>query len=637
MLPRVLGLLLCLLTLGVAAPGLLAAEAAPPAAPSAPPSVPPSPSEPQPALLPEVTPTLTAEPEVSTVPSSPQPALAPETSVTQPAMPRPTVPPPIVSIEVVGNQQIATQEILAAVTSKVGGPYSEEQVARDRQAILNLGWFQTAAVERDMTENGVRLVFRVTENPVVRSIQFEGIKELTREQLLPVMKTKPGTVYNVYRLAQDAQAIEELYRSKGYILAIVVSQRLSEEGVLTLVIAEGVIESIKITGNTYTKMYVIQRYIRAKPGETYNDKKVAQDVARLTNTGYFETVRRDAEVGTEPGKVILIITVVEKQRTGQATFGGAYTSVQGVIGFVDLTKNNLRGTGQMVTLRGEFGGRRSYELGYRNPWIMTPETRLSLGIYDRFILREAFVSAPDGTQRSVLYRERRAGGNLTLGRPLSDHTVAYVGLRRDDVSLSDIATEDLPFLTGPAFAPREVRSLTLATITDTRDNVYNPRGGAFQQFSVELAGLFGGSHFSKYSMDNRRYLPAGKRMVLAARLLVGTTTGDAPYLEQFLIGGPDSLRGYRVDRFAGSHMAILNTELRFPLSSNLIGVGFVDVGDAWGGSIAADPFFQGDKSFTAHLGYGVGVRVQTPVGPLRLDLGFSKEGTETHFGVSHMF
>lgn len=122
MLPRVLGLLLCLLTLGVAAPGLLAAEAAPPAAPSAPPSVPPSPSEPQPALLPEVTPTLTAEPEVSTVPSSPQPALAPETSVTQPAMPMPTVPPPIVSIEVVGNQQIATQEILAAVTSKVGGP-----------------------------------------------------------------------------------------------------------------------------------------------------------------------------------------------------------------------------------------------------------------------------------------------------------------------------------------------------------------------------------------------------------------------------------------------------------------------------------------------------------------------------------
>lgn len=268
---------------------------------------------------------------------------------------------------------------------------------------------------------------------------------------------------------------------------------------------------------------------------------------------------------------------------------------------------------------------------------MTPETRLSLGVYDRFILREAFVQSPDGVKHNILYRERRAGGNLTLGRPLSDHTTVYLGLRRDHVSLSDISEADRPFLTGAAFAPGEVRSLTMATITDTRDNLFNPQGGAYHQFAVELAGLFGGSHFNKYSMDHRRYMRAGKRSVLAARLLFGTTTGNAPYLEQFLIGGPDSLRGFRVDRFAGSHMAILNTEYRFPLSSNLTGVLFADMGDAWGGAIATDPFFQGDKTFTTHIGYGVGVRVQTPMGPLRLDLGFSKEGAETHFGVAHMF
>jgi len=167
--------------------------------------------------------------------------------------------------------------------------------------------------------------------------------------------------------------------------------------------------------------------------------------------------------------------------------------------------------------------------------------------------------------------------------------------------------------------------------------VFNPRSGAYHRVSLEFAGLFGGSDFNKYQIDNRRYLKVGKRSTLAIRLLAGTTTGDAPYLEQFLIGGPDSLRGFRVDRFAGSRMAILNAEYRFPLSSNLIGVTFVDVGDAWGGPIASDPFFRGDPSFTAHVGYGVGVRVQTPVGPLRLDLGFSEEGTETHFGISHMF
>jgi outer membrane protein insertion porin family len=73
------------------------------------------------------------------------------------------------------------------------------------------------------------------------------------------------------------------------------------------------------------------------------------------------------------------------------------------------------------------------------------------------------------------------------------------------------------------------------------------------------------------------------------------------------------------------------------LSKNLVGVGFVDAGDAWGGTIGSDPFFESDKTFKLRVGYGVGVRVQTPVGPLRLDLGFSSEGAQTHFGVSQMF
>ncbi|MCJ7750906.1 MAG: outer membrane protein assembly factor, partial [Armatimonadetes bacterium] len=76
-----------------------------------------------------------------------------------------------------------------------------------------------------------------------------------------------------------------------------------------------------------------------------------------------ETVRRDAEVGTEPGKVIVVITVVEKRRTGTVSVGGGYSSVQGIVGFVDLTKSNLTGNGQAVSIRGEFGGQTSYEFG----------------------------------------------------------------------------------------------------------------------------------------------------------------------------------------------------------------------------------------------------------------------------------
>lgn len=548
------------------------------------------------------------------------------------------VPAPIATIEVLGNEEISDEEIRAAITSEVGGQFSEEQVARDREAVLNLGWFQTVSVDRESVESGIRLVFRVTENPVIEDIQFEGIRELAREDLLSAMETKPGQVYNAPRLARDAQAVEELYRSKGYILAIVVGQRMPEN-VLTLVIAEGEIEAVKITGNTHTKTYMIQRYIRTQDGETYNDRKVAADVARLSGLGWFETVRRDAEVGTEPGKVIVVITVVEKRKTGMASVGGGYSSVQGAVGFIDLVKTNIGGIGQTVKVRGEFGGRTSYEFGYSHPWVMTPETRLNLGIYNRLIVREAFVTDEQGQRRSILYDEHRSGANLTLGRPLSDHTTVYLGVRRDDVSISGLAAEEEPFLAGAPFEPREVRSVTLAAVNDTRRGTYNPLGGSYQQFSAEFAGILGGVNFNKYVTDNRRFFPVGGDKAIAVRLLGGLVTGDAPYLEQFLIGGSESLRGYRSDRFVGTRMAILNTEYRFPLGSNLLGVAFVDVGDAWGGPVASDPTFEDvvHESFSAHVGYGIGVRVRTPIGPLRLDLGFSEEGTETHFGVRHMF
>ena len=550
------------------------------------------------------------------------------------------VPAPIVSVEVVGNEHIASEEILKAIKSDVGGQFSEGQVALDRKAVLNLGWFWRVSVERESVENGIRLVFHVVENPVMREVRFEGNKELTQDELLAVMKTKPGQVYNAPLLARDADAIQDLYGSKGYILAMVLEPSMSEDGVLALVIAEGEIEEIKITGNTHTKTYAIRRYIRTKAGEAYNDRKVARDVTKLTSLGWFETVRRDAEVGTEPGKVIVVITVVEKRRTGTVSVGGGYSSVQGLVGFVDLTKSNLAGNGQAVSIRGEFGGQTSYEFGYQHPWVMTPETRLSLGIYDRLILREAFVTDDLGEQRSILYDERRNGGNVTLGRPLSDATTVFLGLRADDVSISGLTEEEEDYLTGPAFEPRKVRSITLAAVNDTRSNLYNPRSGGYQRLSAEFSGLiFGGTEFNKYVLDTRRFFGMGAKNTVAMRLLVGTVSGDPPYLEQFLIGGSETLRGYRTDRFVGTTMGIVNTEYRIPIGENLLGVLFVDVGDAWDGPMVSDPAF-GDvvhDSFTAHVGYGVGVRVKTPIGPLRLDLGFSEEGTETHFGVRNTF
>lgn len=577
-------------------------------------------------------------PVAEAAPTTPAGAVA-DTVVAPPPQEPLEVPAPIVEVVVAGNERIATGDLLKVVTSTAGGRFSEEQVARDRQAIVNLGWFQRVSVDRESLEDGVRITFRVIENPVISAIQFDGNREINAEELQSVMETKPGQVYNGRRLTLEVQRIEALYSSKGFILALVRSQQMSGEGVLTLSIAEGVIEAMRITGNSHTKTYAIQRYLKTQVGETYNDAKVARDMARLNALGWFETVRRDAEVGSEAGKVIVIITVVEKKRTGMVSFGGGYSSSSGMVAFIDLSKGNLAGNGQQVSVRGEFGGRTSYELGYQNPWVMTPETRLSVGLYDRLIQREAFVTDDDNTL-NLLYDERRSGGNLLLGRPLSDRTTAFVGLRLDKVSVEGVSEDESQYLKGSAFDPRDVRSISLAGVNDTRTDPYNPRSGVYQRYATEFAGLFGGVDFNKYTIEARRFFPVGKRNAVATRLMGGAITGDPPYLERFLIGGSESLRGFPNDRFVGTKMAIFNAEFRFPMSDNLLGVLFADVGDAWGSedddgtSSSVDTIHQ---DFSLSIGYGVGIRVKTPIGPFRLDLGFSEEGTETHFSVRNMF
>lgn len=608
-------------------------EEAPPA--EAPPAeTPPAeapPAEAPPAEAPPAPAPQPGAPPATTTPSETPPAPTPAPELQVP----PTVAPVIVSIEVVGNQLIPTKDILAVVGSQVGQAYSEQQATRDEEAISALGWFASVTVDREVTESGIRLIFRVKENEVITDIRFEGATIFRPDQLLSVMKTKPGVVFNSTILRQDLEAIQAAYVRLGFSLALVLAPSMDAQGVLTIPVLEGQIEAVRIRGNTKTKESVIRRMIRTKPGDIYNQTRVRNDLSRLVGSDLFQSVQVVQEVGTAPGKVVVIFEVVEKRRTGAATFGFGYSSVQGAVGFVDLTKTNLRGTGQSVTARAEFGGRSSYELYYSNPYL-TGQTRLNVGLYNRLILREAVV-ATDGGNESVTYDERRQGGSITFGRALTDRTTAYLGFRSDSISLANLSPEEEALLGPSALQDRDVNSITTGIVSDLRDFPRNPRRGAYHQFAAEFAGLLGGSTFDKFIGDERRYFPIGAKSAIAMRLLVGTETGNPPFLEQFLIGGADTLRGYRNDEFVGTHMAILSTEYRRNIGENLIGVLFVDAGDAWGGPTVTGTPIEGDTSFTVHVGYGFGIRVNSPLGPLRLDIGFSPGQTQTHFGLGHVF
>ncbi len=125
---------------------------------------------------------------------------------------------------------------------------------------------------------------------------------------------------------------------------------------------------------------------------------------------------------------------------------------------------------------------------------------------------------------------------------------------------------------------------------------------------------------------------------VAFRLKAGYADGTLPFFEQYFVGGAESLRGYREDRFWGTKSLLLSAEFRKPIAQAISGVVFLDYGDAWD---APSDYFIGEleqsSSFEGHLGVGVGMRVQTPIGHIRLDYGTGSEGGRTHFSMGQAF
>ena len=131
---------------------------------------------------------------------------------------------------------------------------------------------------------------------------------------------------------------------------------------------------------------------------------------------------------------------------------------------------------------------------------------------------------------------------------------------------------------------------------------------------------------------------------MASETICATPAGKLPFFEQFFLGGSESLRGYLEDRFWGQNVFLASVEYRRPLANRITGVLFSDVGDAWGTSSAfqfKNPKLRTDflqhQTFSPSPSIGLGLRVATPIGPVRLDYGFGLQGGRLHFSIGQSF
>lgn len=591
------------------------------------------------------------------------PAMGADTSVTQtaPSSPQeenklaPYIGKTITKQIIEGNVTVPEAEIAAALKTKPGMQFTEVGLSEDLSAIYDLGWFYDLRPEFKTVPEGVQVIYHVMENPVYQKTDVEGNTVLNKQRVASFFDLEQGKIANLKDINKCVQKLEEEYRSNGYILARVTDVHMEKDGTLKVAVNEGVVEGFKVKGNVKTKDYVVTREMKLKKGEPFNAKAARRSMQRVYNLGYFEDVNIKLNPGREPNGVEVEISVVE-MNTGTFGIGAGYSNADGFVGMVSIGDKNFRGIGDKINLRWEFGGEdnKNYDFSYTRPWLDDKETSATINLYD--ITNEYADYNIDGDE-IARYDKKRRGQEITFSRRTHNEFISnYITIKnRDDIYKGEAdgyegdenqyyedkfnqSSKYESWMPKTAAERRKenfgvTRSITFGRVYDSRDNIYDPHEGKRIGYSVEWAGGMGGDFdFTKWTADWRYYFRAGGESVWALNLGAGYASGDMPLSQRFTMGGSDTLRGYEDDQFRGNSMLKATLEYRFPIVKKVQGVLFTDNGYAWD-KRHEDEFDMG----LLKNSYGVGLRINSPLGPVKLDYGYGEDGGKFHFSFGGQF
>ena len=544
-----------------------------------------------------------------------------------------------------GNKVLTDRQLKAQI--KTGGwtlfsrkIFHEDILNEDKERILSYygkkGYIKAEIPEIELKygELGKTLtvIFYIKEN----SRYFTGKIKL-ENNLRKETKLRSGAPFNPYQLDKDKRRVYDYLYEKGYMYAAVrVDEKIREETKLVDVTyeidksMEVYIEEIKISGNVRTKDKIIRREILIKPGDRFDLKKIRTSHRRLRNLGrkqpFFESVTFEIEDGTALNRKNVLFKVTEG-KTGYVLFGGGYSTVDKFVGFIEVDVENFdmtnppsfAGGGQSLSIRGEVGTvKTDYRINFSEPWIFDKPVSFGFNLYDR-------------TRDWDDYDEQRKGTKLAFGHRLAEFNNIRLMGRYENVDIYNIdpdASEEIKKEEGK----RTISSVLLGLSRDSRDDSFNPRNGVNARISTELAGNFlgGNTDFTRNIGSVSWYIPTWGKTCVNLRLEGGLVeeygdSDEVPIYERFFMGGPNSVRGYayrsigpkddRGEPIGGKVKLQANIEYIIPLVKDLRGAIFYDTGNVWS---SREDFDIGDL----YSGVGVGIRLMTPIGPIRIDYGY---------------
>jgi outer membrane protein insertion porin family len=643
-------------------------------------------NQPPTAQAPTPTPTPTPTPN-----QTPTPTPTPETPAQPTAEPEPRVL--VAEVVVRGAAGELENEIFQAIRTRAGQATTRSQLQTDVNAIFALGRFASVNVVPEDTPLGVRITFDVQPNPVLREVAVNAVPEDATKRVVPqqvvdnIFSNQYGKILNLNDLQAGIQELNKWYKENGYDLAQVIdASKVTTDGRVTLVVAEGVIEDLRVRfinkeGQTTneqgeqirgrTRDFIITREVQLARGDVFNRRTAERDLRRVFGLGIFDDVRLSFAPGTDPRKVVVVVDVIEKN-TGSIAAGAGISSASGLFGSVSYQQQNLGGNNQTLGAELQLGQRELlFDVRFTDPWIAGDPYRTSYTVngFRRRSISLIFdggpidVRLPDrnnpllpGDRPRVL----RTGGGISFTRPLSRDVfapaewVASLGLQYQRVSIRDDDGDLSPRdqlgnnLSFSGTGKDDLLTVQLGAVRDRRNDLLRPTSGSLVRLGVEQSIPVGegsilltrlrGSYSYYIPVSFTNFTPGPQ--ALAFNLQGGTVLGDLPPYEAFSLGGSTSVRGYdEGDVGSGRSFIQATAEYRFPLFSVIGGALFVDFASdlGSGSSVPGNPAGVRGKPGNG-LGFGLGVRVQSPLGPIRVDYGFNDDGSSRlHFGIGERF